>query len=213
MTPPGAGRGGDSAGRTTRASGGDKSMRIALTIIVVAAISTSAAADLTWHTWRVADGGNGHAYAALTTPDTWANHNTAATSLGGYLATLTSAAENEWVLNRFANSPNYWIGLYQPPGTPEPDEGWVWVTGEAYQWTNWKDGEPNNHVYVAGAWRDEDHVCVAGVPHTWNDRNADYSDLHAIVEHSNPEEIPEPSTLLLMLCGAAAVGLKRRLQA
>ncbi|MBD3293346.1 MAG: PEP-CTERM sorting domain-containing protein [Armatimonadia bacterium] len=208
QAPSGADKWGDSAHRRI---GGD-SMRTVWIAVLLAAMATAAHADLVWHTWAVSAGGNGHAYAALTTPDTWGNHNATAQDLGGYLVTLTSSAENEWALSQFTDTRTYWMGLYQPPGTPEPDGGWLWVTGEPYDWRNWKDGEPNNHVYVAGAWRDEDHVSVGGVEHTWIDRNGEYSDFYAIVEHSNPEEIPEPGTLLLMLSGVAAVGLKRRLK-
>jgi hypothetical protein len=27
----------------------------------------------------------------------------------------------------------------------EPDGGWQWVTGEAFSYTNWRLGEPNNN--------------------------------------------------------------------
>jgi hypothetical protein len=57
--------------------------------------------------------------------------------MGGYLVTITSAGENNFVFNTW---PSGWIGL-----TDEVNEGtWRWVTGETYSYSNWNSGEPNN---------------------------------------------------------------------
>jgi hypothetical protein len=57
--------------------------------------------------------------------------------MGGYLVTITSAGENNFVFNTW---PSGWIGL-----TDEVNEGtWRWVTGETYSYSNWNPGEPNN---------------------------------------------------------------------
>jgi hypothetical protein len=57
--------------------------------------------------------------------------------MGGYLVTITSAGENNFVFNTW---PSGWIGL-----TDEINEGtWRWVTGETYSYSNWNPGEPNN---------------------------------------------------------------------
>jgi hypothetical protein len=74
--------------------------------------------------------------------------------MGGYLVTVTSAAENNFLFNLW---PSGWIGL-----TDEVTEGvWRWVTGETYSYSSWNPGEPNN----AG---NEDYVQFVGGGR-WND--------------------------------------------
>lgn len=77
---------------------------------------------------------------------------------GGYLATISSAAENTFLYNLVRDDRRMWrdcsvcpdvfgpsFGLYQLEGSREPDGGFVWVTGEPVTYTNWADGEPGNH--------------------------------------------------------------------
>jgi hypothetical protein len=74
--------------------------------------------------------------------------------MGGYLVTVTTLAENNFLFNLW---PNGWIGL-----TDEVVEGqWRWVTGEPFSWSNWNSGEPNN----AG---NEDYIQFVGGG-KWND--------------------------------------------
>ena len=76
--------------------------------------------------------------------------------LGGHLATLSSAEEDDYVW-RLGGYLNNWLGF-----TDEAVEGtWVWITGESSAYTNWKAGEPNNSG-------NEDYACyVSGLQ--WND--------------------------------------------
>ncbi|MBN1911635.1 MAG: hypothetical protein JW818_17975, partial [Pirellulales bacterium] len=108
---------------------------------------------------------NGHWYEIRTAPGfpnqglTWEQARVAAEGLGGYLATITSSAENDFVYYTVgANQEQYWIldsaenwqgpylGGYQfgPPPQPEADPaaGWAWVTGEPWAYTDWDPGEP-----------------------------------------------------------------------
>jgi len=64
--------------------------------------------------------------------------------MGGYLATITTSAEAEFIDSNFDVN-RYWIGGYQLSDAAEPDGGWTWVTGESWgPYTNWYPGEPNN---------------------------------------------------------------------
>jgi hypothetical protein len=96
--------------------------------------------------------GNGNYYQAIANPGiTWAQANIdaqAATFNGvaGHLATLTDQAENDFV---FTIGDVHWhfLGGFQNLSSPnysEPAGGWEWVTGEAWSYTNWWPGEPND---------------------------------------------------------------------
>ena len=86
--------------------------------------------------------------------------------LHGHLATLTSPDENQFVFAHFpAADGGFFIGGYQDTKAPdyrEPAGGWRWVTGEKFQWTNWRAGEPND---TAGT---SNYISLFGDA-TWND--------------------------------------------
>jgi len=80
---------------------------------------------------------NGHSYYRSTGTAIWTTARTNCSNMGGHLVTITSAAEQTFIYNLW---PSGWIGL-----TDEVTEGtWKWVTGEAYSYSNWNSGEPNN---------------------------------------------------------------------
>ena len=121
------------------------------------AVATTLAAG-TAMAWPVADGGNGHFYQAVCAPDgiNWADAQAWAVAQGGYLATLGSAAENDFVFkliddpkfwwNNAGNSSGPWLGGWQPAGSPEPDDGWQWLNREgAFAYTNWAANEPDDN--------------------------------------------------------------------
>jgi hypothetical protein len=123
--------------------------------------------------WDTASGGNGH-YYALTTGGTtdWHTAENQAVSLGGHLASITSAAEQSFVAGAFlsgtADHSVYWIGL-----TDEAVEGtFVWSSGEPVAYTNWESGEPNNfhgiEDYVTINWHYA-HQVPGSVKGAWND--------------------------------------------
>jgi hypothetical protein len=72
----------------------------------------------------------------------------------GHLATITSAEENKLIddLRKAVTTGQAWVGGFQPPGSPEPAGGWIWVNGEGPipatnagpGYANWAGGEPND---------------------------------------------------------------------
>jgi hypothetical protein len=95
--------------------------------------------------WSLADGGNDHVYELIqsSAPISWTDARDAAVARGGYLATVTSSAENT-IVGNLGNLNISWIGGFQPPGSAEPAGGWSWVTGEPFNYTHWYYSEPNN---------------------------------------------------------------------
>lgn len=185
-----------------------KAMRVSSCVIVMFFITLPAVAD------RVAWSGNGHEYEAVSVPSgvTWFAANAAAAEAGGHLATITSLAENDFVFRQLVNSPEFWtdlfagsccswgpwIGGFQPDGSVEPSDNWQWVTGEPFEFTMWRAGEPNQDDGT-----NEDHLHFFAAPNgarsnRWNDFPGGRQMVGYVVEY-----IPEPSTLLLGL----AVGL------
>ena len=92
--------------------------------------------------WRVSEGGNGHWYSFDPTTRLWPNARDEAALRGGHMATITSSAEQSFAKEMCPAST--WIGGVQPAGSCEPDCGWAWITGEPWNFTAWRPGEPNN---------------------------------------------------------------------
>src|SRR4029079_990209 len=110
---------------------------------------------------------NAHTYYLLSS-NTWTASEAEAVGLGGHLATINDAAENQWVLNTFfpltgSFYASLWIGL-----NDAANEGqFGWASGEPVTFTYWYPGEPNNcdgedfatirhpsEVPPTGAWND-----------------------------------------------------------
>jgi hypothetical protein len=143
--------------------------------------------------WTTASGGNGHAYESVGQATTWEAAKIAAngmTFLGmsGHLATITSQAENDFIVANFSN-PQF-LGGYQLDGATEPAGGWAWVTGEPWSYTNWAPGEPNN---LSGIEKYLEYF--AGGPR-WNDISGAETRTY-VVEY----DTPEPPALALFTLG------------
>ncbi len=157
--------------------------------------------------------GNGHWYEFVSAPGiTWTAADAAAqTSVfmgaNGHLVTLTSPPENDWVAVNIApaSGDSLWLGGIQDPSGQEPGGAWTWVTGEAWAFTNWNAGEPNNSG-------NEDWLTMNLSPPihgTWND-GVDTGlplGLGYIVEY-----VPEPASLAFVTLGALAVARRRPIQ-
>ena len=153
---------------------------------------------------------NNHTYLLLA-QDNWSGSEAEAVTLGGHLVTINDADENQWVFDTFSQDRNLWIGLYQPAGSPEPDGGWTWISGEPVEYLNWDVPEPNDSGYAG-----EDYVQIwgnaaeiAGDPDfrhagKWCDVS---NDGYLSLPFGVVEVVPEPSTITLwLLAGIASIG-------
>ncbi|MCH2141136.1 MAG: hypothetical protein MK100_08910, partial [Phycisphaerales bacterium] len=114
--------------------------------------------------WRVEDGGNGHWYAKIATPDgiTSEEHFLLAESLGGHTATISSAEEHDFIYSVNTASATALIGLRKIEGTNTV----AWITGEPVTYVNWHSGEginsweryANLQPNFGGRWQDTDNT-------------------------------------------------------
>jgi hypothetical protein len=149
-----------------RIGGGFVSMLLGLVAFLVSIQANAAGVVVLRGTWS-AGNGNDYAFVALQGA-TWdqAQADVAAVLPGYHLATVTSAAEDVFLVSLNAPGGQWWLGGFQyPPTQPVATAGWTWVTGEPWAYTNWALGEPNDagvpgneqHLgwYTYGGWNDE----------------------------------------------------------
>lgn len=156
--------------------------------------------------WSSAIGGNDHWFDVMTPTGsvTWDQALSAASGIDGYLGTLVTQAENDFVFFAVIDDPlgignGPWIGAMQNPMSPnfvEPAGGFEWITGETFTFTNWGSiaagnsttNEPNNGGGV------EDRVLflnasgTSTVPlNTWHDAGPTFtSPLYLVEFDHNP---------------------------
>ena len=137
------------------------------TAIAFAFLASSAVHAQNAVQWKVSDGGNGHWYAAVSSAGrSWQDCRQSFDSNGGHLATIGSAAENDFARSLTSNV-TYWIGARRDGSACSASSGWSWVTGEAFAFTDWASSQPdcwqsgqlylavNNISYLPG-WHDYD---------------------------------------------------------
>ena len=141
--------------------------------------------------WEQSAGGNGHSYEVKVRPGGifWNSADYEARKSGGYLATPTSSAENDFIFNlakntsgafRFWPTQNEyagpWLGGYQLYGSTQPGGGWTWVTGEKFDYTRWIWDAPNNSF----GYEDRIHYLARPTPTKpeWNDYP--FHELHTV---------------------------------
>ena len=154
-------------------------------LIAVLALPQLVAADpVQWET-------NGHWYEYLPELVSWEEAQVVAEGRvwngePGYLVTLTTPAENEFVyyqvLGGDAPAPegDPWIGGYQNRTEIDPLGDWHWVTDEPWSWTNWAPGEPNDYDELRGEMYLQFSQLGSGM---WNDHHS-LNPKPVIVEYS-----------------------------
>jgi hypothetical protein len=142
-----------------------------------------------------------HCYAATSGSSDLNKARMEATLAGGYLTSIGSAAENNFVWTTFVSLPgnSFWIGL-----NDIASEGtFVWDSAEPVGYTNWWPGEPNNSNNEDGV-----HMIPNGPGGMWNDNNVNAS-FYGVIETA--VVTPEPSSIALLATGLLAVaGLRRK---
>lgn len=88
---------------------------------------------------------NGHQYMLSTAPMTWSEAQAAAVAAGGYLVSVNTAAENQFlstVLLPGSTTNSVWMGFSDAVA-----EGtWVWDSGESSTFTNWAATQPDDFM-------------------------------------------------------------------
>ncbi|MCL3781547.1 hypothetical protein EMN47_14240 [Prolixibacteraceae bacterium JC049] len=146
--------------------------------------------------------GNGHFYEYIVGAEKWDDAKTKAENksyfgMQGYLATITSATENNFIKQKLAG--NGWIGC-----SDLNNEGtWKWVTGPeagttfwankktvSGQYSNWEQGEPNEYN------GEEDHGHIYSSTGKWNDYKYNNGSIHGyIVEYGGTPGDPNLSSV------------------
>ena len=113
---------------------------------------------------------NGHSYAVYEKHMTWTDAESYCESLNGHLATVTSEAENDFLLSILTDYPDvdYMLGM-----NDKDDEGnWsTWVTGESADYTNWGSSEPDNSM------NDQESLVICnGDRSSWNIKRGQWDD-------------------------------------
>jgi hypothetical protein len=134
----------------------------------------------------------------------------------GLLATITSQEENDFITSVVIGGAgdSFWLGGYQPEGpNVAADEGWEWITGELWDFTNWRRAggdadEPND--FSGGEHSLEIFNNAYGVySGTWNDLAAENIGLSEgyVIEYAM---IPEPCSVAFLTLGLPALVMARR---
>lgn len=164
--------------------------------------------------------GNGHWYEAVYSPGgiNWADAQAAAVAKGGYLASSTSEAENNFLFSQVNdwkfwyndpwNSLGPWIGgrYAGAPGTMNPTE-WAWVNGDSFSYSRWAPGEPNYASETAiqffgNGWNN--------MQPTWNNLDPNNGNPKGYIVEWNANPVPIPGALWLLAPGLAGLAAIRR---
>lgn len=119
--------------------------------------SEAASLDTTLDAGDLPDGAvvwpeNGHAYLVVARGRSilWEAAKEEAAAMGGHLATISSAAENQFVFDLARANDAAWNGIWGGPylggfqSSGRRGADWAWVTGEPWSYTAWAPSEPTD---------------------------------------------------------------------
>ncbi|MDY4255624.1 MAG: C-type lectin domain-containing protein [Oscillospiraceae bacterium] len=144
-----------------------KSFAVLLTLLTVVFIMPISSRAVTTDIPSDAVEFNGHYYKIYESKIPWKEAKQSCEDNGGYLVTITSKEENEFVKQIVADSGLNSIaygGYYDADS-----DSWKWVTGERFDFTDWGPNEPNNNAlhkeYFLEIYSDPNYTLK------WNDCN------------------------------------------
>ena len=194
---------------------------VSLVVLLVLLIPTSnamAVSVINLTHWAIADGGNDHWYAIIAEEHSWQQTSDLANALtidshSGYLATVASQAENDFMLSVVSGvfpperPTQFWLGGRRNPLNLTE---WQWVTGETFSYTNWWTDEGITVTSTALAMFGDVGIGTIFTPGQWNDTDGEETGrLWGLVEWGavapRTDPIPEPATLLLTALGMAGI--------
>lgn len=178
--------------------------RSVVTGVAIAAAAQAAQAGVIW---------NGSEYGLVDAEGiSWTSANAAVAAMGGgwHLATITSAAENDFVEASLlpaspVNRSHYWLGA-----TDAASEGsFLWLTGEPFSFTDWAGDEPNNsgnEDYLAYDFR-------SGAGWAWNDAPDNLGTAYGfargyVIERRVGTPVPLPGVLPLLGIGLGLIAAR-----
>lgn len=131
--------------------------------------------------WSSSAGGNGHWYQRRWKIGDWNACRLAAETFGGHLATIGTAAEDQFIA-QLVQSPHAgawngcFLGASQAKGSL-PNEGWTWVDGTVFAYTNWYLNQPNGGELYLSLRRYDD----LGGAIAWGDYSINSFDLNGYI--------------------------------
>lgn len=183
------------------------------TIVVLLSAATASAVPATWSV-------NGHSYNVIDAAVNWDTAKASAELAGGHLATINSAAENQFLFDNFGGIAVQlkWLGASQSFAATSFGEGWSWVVpGEPFSFTNWNsppepndgnDGVENGSENYLHYWFTEGNDGSTNGTR-WND-NPNVTGIGYVIEFENAQTAPVPEPATIAFLGAALGGLAVR---
>jgi hypothetical protein len=108
---------------------------------------------------------------------TWNEHNNRAIAMGGNLASISNAIENNKV-KEVSKGANVWLGgVRKGCGNDTGADHWYWSNGKKWSYTNWMKNQPDNyHITHNKSEKSENRVHMTPISHgqQWNDISEDH---------------------------------------